>query len=100
MNALPKSLSFQDLSKAQQRLLPTGFNMSNIASDWQSLARLFQKRHLIAHRLGVVDKKYILKTGDTSTIAGKRVVISGDEIILGSKDCDKLANEFFGAFLS
>ena len=32
------------------------------ADEWQSLVRAFQQRHLIAHRMGVVDQDYIAKS--------------------------------------
>ena len=39
------------------------------------LSRMFQQRHLLAHRQGLVDEDYITRSGDTSYRLGQRVVI-------------------------
>jgi hypothetical protein len=39
------------------------------------LARMFQQRHLLAHRQGLVDEDYISRSDDTSYRIGQRVVI-------------------------
>lgn len=54
--------------------------------DWISpvalkeLTILFQKRHLLAHREGMIDDKYILKSGDHSYQIGQRIVLQEAEI--------------------
>ena len=40
----------------------------------------FQKRHLIAHKLSVVDQGYITKTGDTRAVVGRKIVIDAGEV--------------------
>lgn len=42
------------------------------------LWKLAQRRNLIVHRRGVVDKQYLEKTSDTQPIDSKLVVLSGD----------------------
>ena len=100
MRALPKMSSFQNLVAARARLLPTGWDMAAQVSDWHALVKLFQKRHTVAHRLGVVDQEYLDKTGDPTSTLGKRVALSRDEIINGAKSCHSLVTSFFGNFLS
>jgi RNA polymerase subunit RPABC4/transcription elongation factor Spt4 len=39
------------------------------------LTRMFQQRHLLAHRQGLVDENYITRSGDTSYRIGQRVVV-------------------------
>lgn len=54
--------------------------------DWLTLGELsdlkllFQKRHLLAHKEGMVDDKYIQKSGDTNYRAGQRIIIRDVEI--------------------
>lgn len=49
--------------------------------DWlttgelSDLNLLFQKRHLLTHREGMVDAKYIQRSGDTSYQEGQRIII-------------------------
>lgn len=101
MNALPPSLSFQNLSIAKERLEPAGYYMGRGSpSDWDALVRLFNKRHLIAHKLGVVDRDYMTKTGDPSAPAGKRVSLTPEEILQGASYCLRIVKSFFGGFLS
>ena len=40
----------------------------------------FQKRHLVAHTLGVVDRSYLAKTGDRGAVLGRKIVIGADEV--------------------
>lgn len=80
--------------------MPTGWDMEQQAADWTALTTLFQKRHLIAHQLGVVDQEYLTKTGDSAAELGKRVPLNVAEIIHGSKQCQRLIDAFFGMFLS
>lgn len=97
---LPSSSSFQNLAGARNRLLPAGFDMAAVAKDWTQLTRLFQKRHVIAHRLGVADEEYVAKTGDSSAVPGKKIPLSISEIKEGSEDCLRIVSSFFGMFLS
>ena len=69
-------------------------------ADWGALTTLFQKRHAINHQLGVADREYLTKTGDGTAEIGKRVPLSAEEIVDGSKECQLLINAFFGMFLS
>lgn len=39
------------------------------------LIRLFQQRHLIAHKNGIVDSDYIAKSGDPVYGIGQRIVV-------------------------
>lgn len=41
---------------------------------------LFQKRHLLSHNEGVVDEKYVTKSGDALYKAGQRIVISDNDV--------------------
>jgi len=43
--------------------------------EMAALSRLFQQRHLLAHREGIVDQDYITRSGDTTYAVGQRLVI-------------------------
>ena len=45
-----------------------------------NLKILYQKRHIFAHNEGIVDAKYIKKSGDISYKEGQRVVVSDQDI--------------------
>ena len=40
----------------------------------------FQKRHVIAHKLGVIDQDYVTKTGDTRAVVGRRSFVDDGEV--------------------
>ena len=42
--------------------------------------RAFQKRHLIAHRMGVVDRNYVDKTGDSLAVVGRKIIVDAEEV--------------------
>jgi hypothetical protein len=84
-----KEISFQNISGARQRVQGTfNFDIAAIIDNtqWELIIRCFQKRHLLAHTMGVVDEEYITKANDSSAIVGRKIVIRSDEV----KDLVKL----------
>lgn len=78
-----ENISFQNLTKANQRLqVLFGFDlMSGLpSSEWDLVSRCFQKRHLLAHKMGIIDEAYINASKDSQAIAGRKVSISAEEI--------------------
>ncbi len=100
IDALPSSMSFQNLTGARDKLVPTGWDMGKEIPDWNVLTMLFQKRHAIAHQLGVVDQEYLRKSGDRTAVLGKRLSLNAEEVVVGARQCQCLINGFFGMFLS
>jgi hypothetical protein len=81
--AKAEKITFQNLEGARHNLtvlfgldIAAGFT----PDEWKEAVRGFQKRHLIAHKMGVVDAEYIQKTGDTQNTIGRKVNISENEI--------------------
>lgn len=52
-----------------------GFDDHLTTSELSELTRLFQQRHLLAHREGIVDADYISRSGDPTYREGQRLVI-------------------------
>ncbi len=50
------------------------------AEELSRLKILFQKRHLLAHNEGIVDDRYIAKSGDFSYKEGQRIVITERDV--------------------
>lgn len=50
-------------------------------SALDNLNRLFQQRHLIAHKGGVVDAEYVSKSGDMSYATGQRLVVTESSVL-------------------
>lgn len=78
-----QKLSFQNLASTDAALQSLfGFSLGSGVSveEWTLLVRCFQKRHLLAHKMGVVDEKYIAATGDSQSVEGRKIRISADEV--------------------
>lgn len=77
--AKAENIGFQNLEGARSSLQATfGIDISTSVSeqDWTSAVRGFQKRHLLAHRMGVVDDDYLRKTSDPDAVVGRKIVVS------------------------
>lgn len=81
--AKAENISFQNLTGARKNVQDLfGFDSSGgiNVGDWDFACRCFQKRHLLAHRMGVVDESYVKATGDQSAVVGRKVPISSQEV--------------------
>ena len=56
------------------------FEKTAAPADWRDVLRAFQKRHLLAHKLGVVDEAYLAATGDSPSLLGRKVSIAAAEV--------------------
>ena len=59
--------------------------------EWRAATIGFQKRHLVTHKLRVVDQEYITKTGDTRAVVGRKIGIGADEVRGLARIISKLA---------
>ena len=81
--AIVERISFQNLEGAKRNLEDAfGIDLSSevAADEWRSLVRAFQKRHLIAHKMGVVDQDYLAKATDSEAIVGRRIQVLPEEV--------------------
>jgi hypothetical protein len=75
--------SFQNLEGGRKRVQQQfGFDMGDVLTEeeWRSACRSFQKRHLLAHRMGVIDEEYVQKACDVSAVVGRKVMVAPEEI--------------------
>lgn len=76
-------VSFQNIVAAQSHInTHFGFDMASALSgdEWQGIIRLFQKRHLLAHKAGEVDDEYITKANDPAAVKGRKVSLRQEEV--------------------
>ena len=81
--AKAERVSFQNLEGARQNLTVLfGFDLSAdlTAKEWKAAVQAFQKRHLLSHKMGVVDDNYVRKSGDAQALAGRKIRIGADEV--------------------
>jgi hypothetical protein len=75
--------SFQNLEGGRKRVQQQfGFDMADALTEeeWRSARRSFQKRHLLAHRMGVIDEEYVQKGYDASAVIGRKVMLAPEEV--------------------
>ncbi|MFP4106712.1 MAG: hypothetical protein ACLFVU_11555 [Phycisphaerae bacterium] len=81
--AKAQNVSFQNLDRARKRISDL-FGVDLAAAlqpdEWTTSCRGFQKRHVIAHKSGIVDQEYLDKTGNTSAVVGRKLAVSADEV--------------------
>jgi hypothetical protein len=78
-----KNISFQNLPGAQknvQQLFGIDLAAGLSASEWLSVNIAFQKRHLLAHKMGIVDEAYVRATGDADAIVGRKAKLDATQI--------------------
>jgi hypothetical protein len=76
-------LSFQNLGNAAtslQALFGVDLASTVDAATWRRMVQAFHKRHLLAHRSGVIDERYVQSSGDASAVVGRRISITPAEV--------------------
>lgn len=60
-------------------------------TEFAELRRLFQQRHLLAHREGIVDQDYLDRSGDTAYRVGQRLVVREAAVLRLAELLERLA---------
>lgn len=87
-------ISFQSLDGAKEGINSHfGFDLDTGISneEWKIANISFQKRHLLAHKMGIIDEEYVKRSGDTTAIIGRKIVITSDDVISLIPIIEKLA---------
>lgn len=77
-------IRFQNIAAARDRVkeqFSVDFAATAAHEDWVHIMRAFQKRHLLAHKMGVVDDDYLSATGDSPSLLGRKVSIAAEEVL-------------------
>lgn len=96
---LAESISFQNLSKARERVLAEfGYDLASCLTDieWTFVNRCFQKRHLLAHKMGVVDEQYVHVSRDATVVVGRKIDVKPDEVLKLVEALKKIGSSFVG----
>jgi hypothetical protein len=95
-------IQFQNLAAGRRRVQDAfGFDFADAltSDDWESVCRVFQKRHLLAHKMGVVDDDYLKKARDPQAILGRKVGISRDEVVATIRLVQALGERLFAGIV-
>jgi hypothetical protein len=91
-----KKINFQNLDGTRANIEEAfGFDLSATIApqEWVAATRGFQKRHLVAHKMGVVDQEYIDRTGDRNATVGRRITITEEDVRATAHAVQKIAND-------
>lgn len=95
-------IRFQNLPGARRNVQDKfGFDFADslTADQWQYVCRVFQKRHLLAHKMGVIDDDYVLKASDVGAVAGRKVQVSAEEVNSSIEVIELLGRRLFAGIL-
>jgi hypothetical protein len=76
-------IRFQNVVAARERVrvqFGADFATALDPADWTQVLKAFQKRHLLAHKMGVVDEDYLSATGDSPALLGRKVTVSASDV--------------------
>jgi hypothetical protein len=91
-------IRFQNIAGARRRVQQTfGFDFASVltAEEWTTICRTFEKRHLLAHKLGVIDEDYVRKANDPSAMVGRRIRVAPEEVSAAIALVEKLGQSLF-----
>jgi hypothetical protein len=77
------AVSFQNLDRVRRRLHRLfGFEVASAIDEnaLKDLRRTFQKRHLFAHKMGVVDQEYVETADDSRAVVGRKITVTAAEV--------------------
>jgi hypothetical protein len=95
-------IRFQNIVGARRRVHEVfGFDFADelTADSWTAVCRIFQKRHLLSHKMGVIDDEYIQKANDPGAVVGRRVRVTLDEVSLAIGLVETLGQRLFKELL-
>lgn len=95
-------IHFQNMNSARRRVRETfGFDFAEELSvdSWVTICRIFQKRHLLSHKMGVIDDEYVQKANDPVAVVGRRIRITHEEISLAISLVETLGRRLFKGIL-
>ena len=76
-------VSFQNLPRAAENLnelFSIDLRAAIDPADWRGAHIAFMKRHVIAHRSGVIDQAYLDETGGSPSLLGRRVSVTSEDV--------------------
>lgn len=95
-------IRFQNMTGARRRVHDAfGFDFADGLSvdAWMDICRVFQKRHLLAHKMGVIDDDYVQKANDPDARAGRLIRVTQEEVSLAIGLIETLAQRLFQGLL-
>lgn len=91
-------ISFQSIEPAREKLqreagvdIADGLN----AAEWKFVCEQFQKRHLFAHKMGIIDTEFLARTGGPPALLGRKVPISDGDVRVLAQHLRLMASKLY-----
>jgi len=95
-------IHFQNLVAARRKVQDMfAFDFASPLSqkDWGHVCRAFLKRHLLAHKMGVVDEEYVQRANDPQAVVGRKVPIGSQDVNSSIRIVQTLGERLFEGLL-
>jgi hypothetical protein len=95
-------IHFQNLAGARRRVHEAfrfDFADGLTPAEWQQALRTFQKRHLLSHKMGVIDEEYVQKASDPGAVVGRRIQVGREEMQASVAIVEKLGRRLYAGVL-
>ena len=95
-------IRFQSLAGARKRVQEAfglDFAVGLSTAEWDAACRVFQKRHLLAHKMSVIDEDYLQKANDPRAIVGRKVQVTADEVAAAITIIETLGKTLYAGVL-
>jgi hypothetical protein len=80
----PRRNAFQNITEGSglwRQVAGRGYDTMLSGMEMSDLVRLFQQRHLLQHREGIVDQDYITRSSDQAYSVGQRIVVREGDVM-------------------
>lgn len=95
-------IRFQGLSGARRRVNEVfGFDFADGLTpvEWDYICRTFQKRHVLSHKMGVIDEDYVQKANDPGAVVGRKVRVTYEEVTSSIVIVEALGRRLFAGVM-
>ncbi|MCU1302131.1 MAG: hypothetical protein JWQ87_2415 [Candidatus Sulfotelmatobacter sp.] len=95
-------IRFQSVLGARRKVQDTfGFDFADglRPDEWECACRVFQKRHLLAHKMGVIDEDYLQKANDPDAVLGRRIRLTEGEVQSAITIVESMGRRLFAGIL-
>jgi hypothetical protein len=82
-SGLPFKISFQNIEGARDKVLKEiaiDLTAGLDSARWKFVCEQFQKRHLLAHKMGIIDAEFIARTGVSAALLGRKATVSDQDV--------------------
>jgi hypothetical protein len=91
--------SFQSIEPAREKLQrEAGIDIADGMSptEWMFVCEQFQKRHLLAHKMGIIDAEFLARARGSPVLLGRKVAISDSDVRILVQHLRAMATNLYG----